>query len=149
MASEFAEYSPEVPMGVTWEEQMLFLDEDGNPVDLTGYTKAHEQLRTEKFPVLDADGNATTAPVLEITTVDAYSPAPSWPVAEGFTLGGAAGTITKKVNVADLRRASPTNAKLKTYAELVLIGADDYRIPIVKGCPILLPAVTLIKPPTP
>lgn len=148
MASEFAEYSPEVPLGVTWEEQMLFLDEDGNPVDLSNYTRAHAQLRLEKNVVTDAStGVPTTQPILEITTVDAYSPLPDWPVAEGFVLGGIAGTITEKVNVADLRRASPTNAKVKPYWELVLIGADDYRIPILRGVVVLTPANTIVPSP--
>ncbi len=139
MASEFAEYSPEVPLGVTWEESMLFLDEDGNPVDLSGYTKAHAQLRLEKYTLLDEDGVPTTDPILEVTTPDAYDPAPEWPVSEGFTLGGIAGTITEKVDVADLRRASPTNAKVKAYWELVLIGAADRRIPILAGVVTLNP----------
>ena len=79
MANLFAEYSPEVPLGTTWEEQMLFVDEDGNPVDLSGYTEAHAQLRVEKFPVVSG-GAPTTDPVLELTTPDAYGTPPAWPV---------------------------------------------------------------------
>lgn len=144
MASEFAEYSPEVPLGVTWEEQMLFTDEDGEPVDLSGYTRAHAQLRIEKYVVTDDDGVPTTDPILEITTAGAYPVPPDWPVAAGFTLGGIAGTIVQKVDVVDLRKSSPTNAKRKPYWELVLIGADDYRIPILKGVVVLSPAGTIV-----
>jgi len=144
MAREFAEYSPEVPLNTTWEEQMLFLQENGEPVDLSGYTIAHAQLRLEKLVVTDAtNGVPTTQPILELTTEDAYPSPPAWPVAEAITLGGTAGTIDTKVNVADLRLASPTNAKVKPYWQLVLVGEDDYRIPIVEGRPTLLPGVTI------
>lgn len=144
MAREFVDYSPEVPLGVTWEEQFTFIDEDGNLVDLSGYTKAHAQLRLEKTVVCVA-GVPTTTPMFELTVTGSYGILPAWPGAyDAITLGGVLGTITSKVNVDKLRLLSPTNAKVQPYWEWVLIGADDYRIPIINGRPVFLPATTIV-----
>lgn len=62
-----------IDQGSTWSLQLTWLDSDGAPIDLTGYS-ARMQIR----------------PTLESSTVTASLTSPS----NGITLGGTAGTVT-------------------------------------------------------
>lgn len=141
MAREFGAYSPAVPLGVTWEESIGLDDEDGNPIDITGYS-AYAQMRSE-VPVLDpATGNPTTTPVLELTTVHLHATPPDWPVVEALTIPNPTdGTILLRVDVDDLWTASPDNSKAKLVWSIVLVNTStDYAIPVVQGKVTFLPA---------
>jgi len=142
MARSFGEYSPAVPLGVTWEESILLEDENGSPVDLTGYD-VRAQLRAV-VPVVAA-GVPLTYPVMEITTAGYYGTAPAWPVVEAFTIADPTdGTITLRVDVDDLDAISPSNAKAKLLWSIVLVNKNTgYAIPLVTGKPVFLPATTL------
>lgn len=134
MARTFGSYSPAVPLGLTWEESIALDDEDGNPIDLTGYDVVAE-LYAEP-PVRDPDdGLATVAPVLQITTVGYHSVAPAWDVSEGASIPTPAnGTIVLSVDVDDVWLLSPTNASRKLRWGVILVNtATGYRIPVVTG----------------
>ena len=141
MARTFGEYSPAVPLGVTWEESILIEDEDCNPVDLTGYS-IYAQLR-ETVPVTDPQtGEATTDPVIELTSAEYYATPPDWPAFEALsTPSPTNGTVLVKLDVDDLWQASPDNAKRKLAWSIVLVNVDTgYAIPVVQGKVTLLPA---------
>lgn len=139
MARQFGDYSPEVPLGVTWEEPLWMSDERGQPVDLTGL-HVRAQLRAE-LPI----GASPADPILEITTAGYYDTAPAWPVFEAFTVPEPeAGQILLSFDPADFAAlVSPTNAKVKLRWEIVLVNKDTgVIVPVVAGKVVFLPAVT-------
>lgn len=141
MARTFGEYSPAVPLGVTWEESILIEDEDCNPIDLAGYS-VYAQLR-DTVPVTDpVSGAATVAPVLELTSAGYYGAPPPWPAFEALSIPNPTdGTVIVKLDVDDLWKASPSNAKRKLVWSIVLVNVDTgYAIPVVQGKVTLLPA---------
>lgn len=131
MARTFGEYSPVVPLGTTWEESLVLADEDGVPLDLTGY-EARAQLRTRK----DAPG----APVFELSSEGAE---PTMFVQPDAVVG----LLTILVPRTQVSTLSPTNTKRKLVWDIELYipgvgGEDDYVIPCVEGKVILLPRAT-------
>lgn len=141
MARTFGQYSPAVPLGVTWEESILIEDEDCTPVDLTGYS-VYAQLR-DTAPVTNPQtGAATTAPVIELTSAGYYATPPAWPIFTALSIPTPAnGTVMVKLDVDDLWMASPSNAKRKLAWSIVLVNVDTgYAIPVVQGKVTLLPA---------
>lgn len=144
MARQFGDYSPVVPLGVTWEESITFQDEAGTAIDLTGYA-VRAQLR-EDIPDVDPDtGDAIEDPVLEITTASYYGTAPAWPVLEAFSVPDpTTGTIELSVAAADTWTASPDNAKRKLYWDVRLVNPNTgYAVPVVQGKVAFLPARTV------
>jgi hypothetical protein len=122
MARTFGEYSPVVPLGTTWEEQIYLDDEDGQPLDLTGY-EARAQLRTS---VLDVG-----APALELSSLGV---APTLFVQRA----GVVGLVEVAVQVPAVNALSPDWTKRKFVWDIELYipgsgGAPDYVIPCVTG----------------
>ena len=142
MARQFGNYSPAVPLGVTWEESLVLEDEAGTPIDLTGYD-VRAQLRLAVPAV--AAGVADTDPVLELTTAGYYGTPPAWPVVQGFTVPEPTnGTIVLTVPASDTWTISPTNAKRKLVWDMRLVNkATGYAIPVVQGAVSALPARTI------
>ena len=145
MAQQFGEYSPAVPLGLTWEDPMVLTDENDEPVDLTGYA-VHAQLHAQ-LPVRDpATGLPRVAPLLEITTPGAYAVAPSWPVVEAFSVAAPlTGAISLTLPRADTWTLSPKNLRAKLLWDIRLVRtADGYAIPVVQGKVTVLPARTVL-----
>lgn len=144
MARQFGTYSPVVPLGVTWEEELILTDEDDAPVDLTGYSLV-VQLR-EDVPEIDIDtGEPTTDPVFEITSAAFYDDPPAWPVFAVAAIVAVDGNIKWLLPIEDLWTASPDNAKRKLVWAVVLAKkADGYAIPCVEGKPTFLSAKTIL-----
>lgn len=136
MARQYGTYSPNVPCNVTWEESIELLDVDLNPIDLTGFD-VRAQIHADE-PVRDPDtGLATTPPLIELTTEGFYGAAPDWPISEGWSLPTPTnGTLVLRVPVSDLWLLNPTNeAVVKTVWDVLLVNADGYAIPVVRGRP--------------
>jgi hypothetical protein len=145
MARTFGSYGPAVPLGVTWEESLQLTDEDGTPIDISGYD-VRSQFYVEKAPEADAvTHKALNDPVFELTTPDWYVVAPAWPVFEVWSIPTPTnGTLLFALDVASLWTASPDNTKRKLYWSIVLVNPDTlYAIPVVRGAVTLLPAGTL------
>jgi hypothetical protein len=116
MARTFGSYSPVVPVATTWEEEIVFQDEDGVAVDLTGYV-VESQLR----PDLDSES------VLDLT-----STAGDWSVPTPTN-----GTILLKVAPEAIVDLVPEGEKKAKYlwATVLRRANDNYRIPLVTGKP--------------
>lgn len=141
MGAQFGSYSPVVQLGVTWTETITLTDEAGDAIDLTGKS-VRAQLRPV-YPLRDGD-TAEPEPVLEVTTAGYYDTAPAWPVVEGFAISDPTdGTIAMTVDVDDVWRLSPDNAKRAYRWSLVLEDAGGTVVPVVAGKVSVLPAVTL------
>lgn len=142
MARQFGSYSPVVPLGVTWEEELILTDENDAPVDLTAY--AVRAQFWEEVPEIDPDtGLPTVDPVFELTTADWYDPAPEWDVFDDVVVTAVEGKIMWAVAVEDLWTASPDNVKRKLVWSLILVKDDGYAIPAVQGATTFLPARTV------
>lgn len=144
MARQFGQYSPVVPLGVTWEEQLQLLQDDGSPVSLIGYDVIWQFCAAK--PDRDADtGLPTTDPEFELTTAGWYSVAPAWPVFEAISIPTPTnGTIQSLLDFGDLWTASPDNSKRKLYMSIVLVNPDTlYAIPVVQGVAVFLQATTV------
>lgn len=144
MARQFEEYSPGVPLGVTWEDQIILQDENGDPVDLTGYA-VRAQFYVSRSLRDPNTGAPLTPPVIEIVSEDFYTTLPTWPVIEAVSIPApTTGTITLRVEVQDLWRFAPRNDKQKYEWSLLLVNpSSGYAIPVVYGKPVFLPAVTI------
>jgi hypothetical protein len=141
------DWSPDIELGVTWEDTVQLLGENEDPVDITGYSAVLEFYADR--PVRDPDtGLATVEPVLQLTTASFHGTAPDWPSAEALSIDtGTDGMVTIRADVADLWNLSPENEKTKLYMALVLIGDDDYRIPATNGRAAIMPAGVLVPSP--
>lgn len=138
MARQFGQYSPDVPLAVSWQETMEYQDENGLPVLLDGLDIVC-QLRNEKPTFPDPED-----PILEITTVGFRSTPPSWPVVEAFSVSG--NTISMTMTRAQFAGyVSPTNARKKVVWQVIAVNkATGYGIPIVEGKVSFLPAGTIL-----
>lgn len=144
MARQFGDYSPSVPLGVTWEESFTLEDADGNAVDITGYDIV-AFLMAAKPGRTAGTGAITPEPVAALTTAGYYNVAPAWDVIEAFTVTSAAGgAFTLRVEADDLWTLSPTNAKTKLFWSIVLVNGSGYMIPVIAGRVALLPATTVV-----
>lgn len=144
MARGFGEYSPDVPLGTTWEETLALQGPTGLPVNLAGYA-VRAQLY-EDIPERDPDtGLPIVPPVMEITSDDYYSALPSWPVIEGFTIPDPAnGEILELIEAIDTWRGSPDNAGRKLHWSILLVNpSTGYTIPVVEGVVVFLRARTM------
>ena len=144
MARSFGQYSPVVPQSVDWEETIQLVDENGDPIDITGYD-VRAQFYVNK-PIRNAlTGKATVPPIVEITSAGYYLSPPGWTVIEGASIpDGTDGTLLSHVEVADLWQFSPTNLKSKYYWSILLVNPDTlYAIPVVQGRPTFKPAITI------
>lgn len=143
MARQFEEYSPGVPLGVTWEERLILEDEEETPIDLTGYAVRAQFY--DNMPARDpATGLPIDPPVVEIVSAGAYTTPPAWPVIEAASIPVPSdGAIVLKVEVIDLWRFSPNNARRKYFWSIKLVTGAEYAIPVVQGKPVFLQAVTL------
>jgi hypothetical protein len=111
MARTFATFSPRVSIACTWEESLTFLDEDRNPVDLTGY-------------VVEAQIRAT------LTSASALNLTSEWTIPTPTD-----GTIVLEVAPEDFKALLPAALKKKKYLWAIVLRRtdDDYRIPLAKG----------------
>jgi hypothetical protein len=121
-----ASYSLVVPRGSTWEDDFTYVDDAGEPIDLTGY-EARMQVRTVK-----GQYGLTTAETL---------------VMELLTTGADPKRVRIKVAAADTITLNTANAKkVKHVYSLELYkpaGAEpEYVIPLVQGPVISLGEVT-------
>ncbi len=143
MARAFEVYGPVVPLGATWEEEIQLTDANEDPIDLTGYD-VRSQLRVA-VPVV-AEGAATTAPILELTTADFYDTDPDWPVVAGWSIPSPTnGTMLLAVAPGDFTDVvSPVNAKVKLFWDVRLVNkVTGYTIPVVTGKAVFLPRTTV------
>jgi hypothetical protein len=152
MARQFGSYSPVWPLGTTLEEVLVFLDENGDPVDLTD-VDVRAQYRLDEV-LRDPDtGAGDTDPVLELVTdAGLYSTAPAWPLIVGFALGAdpdapdpTDGTIRLRIEAEDSWLLSPTNEKQKLPYDIEIIDPDDV-IPLLEGRVTAKPRRTLGLP---
>lgn len=147
MARQFGNYSPSWPLGTTIEEVLLFQDEDGTPVDLTGFD-LRMQVR-EAIPVRDPDtGQGEDDPVLELVS-EAYSTPPAWPVLVAITTGNPDpddGVIAIKIDPDDTWTLSPDNGKRKLVYDIEIVTDDGDVLPLVQGKITTLPRRTLERP---
>ncbi len=106
MARQFGTYSPRVPINVTWEDAIQFLDEAAEAVDLTGF-EVHCQLRTSEL-----------SPIVVLDLSDPTN-----------------GTVLIEVDPEDLIDLLPLTKKLKKYVWSIVLNriVDKYRIPLVQG----------------
>ncbi|HET6631506.1 MAG TPA: hypothetical protein VFG73_02205 [Rhodanobacteraceae bacterium] len=141
MARQFGTYSPVVQLGLTWEESITLADEDGTPLDLTGYD-AIAQLRPDRAP--KRTNAVLPPPVLQLTTAGYFAEAPSWTVVEAFSIPTPTnGNIIQQVRLEDLWVVSPNNAKTRLYWSIILVNkTTGYAIPAVEGRCTFLPART-------
>lgn len=144
MGRLFDDLSPEIQLGVTWEELLAAQTAAGAAIDISGYAmrcQFHEEL-----PERDPDtGLALVDPVFELTSAGYYGTAPAWPVYAGLSSPSPTdGHIDIAVPVSELWTLSPDNAKRKLYWSLILVVvATGYTIPVVSGKATVLPATTL------
>lgn len=125
-----------VPLRTTWEEQWILTDDDGEPVDLTGY-EFRMQVRAKE----DAAGHAAGDLLLTIDTTAADPRATITPLA---------GQVNFAVSAVNIAALSPDWEKLKTVwdAELYIpaAGGDpEYVVPLVKGSTTFKTRVTQVS----
>lgn len=113
-----------VVRGSTWEDDFTYLQEDGSPVDLTGY-EARLQVRP-----IEARAGTTAAETLlmELSTTGA-TPALTWDTA-------AAGRLTLRVEAADTIALNPDNerkVRLWYAIEVYIPGSPEYVVPLAEG----------------
>lgn len=144
MARQFGNYSPAVPLGITWEDTFELTDDTGAAVDLTGYA-VRAQLREDVPSVNPATSVPLVDPVIELTTAAFYATAPTWPVVEAFAVAApTTGIIALKVPAAKTWLASEDNRKRKLYWDIRLVHVSTgYTIPLVTGKVSFLPATTV------
>lgn len=151
MARTFGTYGDlEVPLGVTWPEDILLLDSAGDPIDITDF-HIRSQFHAER-PIRDPDtGEATVPPVFEMTTPGYYGatppqvPVPSWPVFEAWA------EPTTPVNrllldlpAEDTWTASPTNERVRLYFDIRIKNKTTGAVlPIVQDVAMFTSADTL------
>lgn len=131
MARQFGSYATRWPLGITIEEELVFLDDNDDPVDLTGFG-VRAQFRYEEV-VRDADTGAGDAdPIFELTTPALYGTLPAWPVIEGFALGAdpdapdpTDGTIRVRIDAPDTWQLDPTNEGAQILADIELHDPND------------------------
>lgn len=145
MARTFGQYSPIVPLGVTWDEDLILQDVDGNPVNLTGYS-ARAQFY-EDMPIRDpVTGEPVVPPIAELTTAGVYVESPGWPFFESLSIPAPlTGEVLSSLDLADLWCFSQDNEKRKLFWSLVLVNEDTgTALPVVEGKAIFLPARTIL-----
>lgn len=155
MANEFGEYNPDVPLGTTWLEVFRFLDEDGNPVDLTD-CNVRAQIRASRVARDPETGLGDADPLMElIADASAWDPAPAWPLHEAFALGldpeapdPTDGYVRLTLPHGDTWTLSPTNVKRLLFWDVEILDPDDGGrvIPLIEGRPCALPRHTLPIP---
>lgn len=125
-----------VPLRTTWEEQWVLTDDDGQPVDLTGY-EFRMQVRAKE----EGAGHAAGDLLLVIDTTDADPRAVITPLE---------GRINFAVSAVDIAALSPDWEKLKAVwdAELYIpAGVDpEFVVPVVKGSTTFKTRVTKVDP---
>lgn len=125
MARTFGSYSITLPLGTTWEEQLVLMDASGDPMDLTGFEP--------RMQIRDEDGVV----VLDLTPQEVFVDAPA-----------TEGTVRIAVTPSRVNLLSPDNEqRVLTYdLDLRLPGvspADPYVIPAVRGRVVVQPRVTV------
>ena len=120
-------FSLPIVRGATWEDDFVYKDADGNPIDLTGY-EARMQIRT----LAGQYGTSTTATLLLSLTTTGADPLLTWDTA-------ATGRVVAYVRPDQHAALNPTNAKKAKYAYWLEFykpdpsGTGEYVLPIVKG----------------
>lgn len=117
MARNFGYYSPTVPAGTTWEEELTVVDPDGVPVNLTGYV-GRMHLRTTL---------AAASPSLELTSANGRLTIPD-PVN---------GVLRITVAEADMSALLQAGARRATFLYDLELRNENvsphYVIPIIQG----------------
>ena len=123
-----ASYSMKVVRGSTWEDEITYTDEDGAPIDLTGY-EARMQVRT----LAGQWGTSTDSMLLELTTENGLLVIDT---PDGGTVPNRVRIVVPPAGHADL---NPDNARSVRYAyslELFVpaVGeTPEYVVPLVAG----------------
>lgn len=155
MARTFGSYSPQIPLGTTWEETFRFVDEDGLPVSLVG-CNIRAQIRDREVVRDAVTGLGDSNPLIElVNTLSLYPVLPSWPVKAAFAAGlnpstpdPSDGYIRQRVEAADTWLLSPTNRRklLLWDIEIIDTADNDAVIPLITGRPLATPRRTLGLP---
>lgn len=119
-----ASYSIVVVRGSTWEDEFTYTDDQGTPIDLTGY-EARMQVRT----LATRYGTSTTGVMLELSTTGA-DPLLVWDTAATGRL-----RIVARPDQHDALNAG--NARKAKYAYAIELykpdGTGEYVLPLVEG----------------
>lgn len=127
MSREAASYSMTWTRGATAEEEFTYVDSDGLPADLTGYS-ARMQIRT----LAGQYGTSTsTTLLLELTTANGKL---------FWNTDGSDGELRLKVGPDDVELLNPSNAKkqkvcysIEVFRDEVSPATGEYVIPLVQG----------------
>lgn len=134
MSRTSADYSMIWTRGATAEEEFVYTDADGNPIDLTDY-EARMQVRT-----LDGQYGTSTSDslMLELNTTGT-DPMLGWDTA-------VEGRLTLKARPDQHAVLNPDNEKKAKYAYSIEVykpdGSGEYVIPLVTGTIIVVGEVT-------
>lgn len=128
-----ASYSIVVVRGSTWEDEFTYTDDQGTPIDLTGY-EARMQVRT----MATQYGTSTTGVLLELLT-NGPDPLLVWDTA-------AEGRLRILARPDQHAVLNPGNARQAKYAYAIELfrpeGAGEYVLPLVAGGITVLGEVT-------
>jgi len=119
-----ASYAMTVQRGSTWEDEFTYTDDDGTPINLTGY-EARMQVRT----LATRYGTSTTGLMLELFTTGA----------EPLLVFDTAATGRLRIIARPDQHAvlNPTNARKAKYAYAIELfkpdGDGEYVLPLVTG----------------
>lgn len=120
-----AQASLTVVRGATWEDELVYRDENGVAIDLTGY-----EARMQVHTLAGQYGAAITSKLLELTSDNGLLTIDT-PTGESVPC-----RVLIRLDPADHAMLNPANIKRDKYAwamELVLPGAPDYVIPLATG----------------
>lgn len=119
-----ASYAMTVQRGATWEDEFTYTDDDGLPIDLTGY-EARMQVRT----LATRYGTSTTGLMLELSTTGT-DPLLVWDTA-------ATGRLRIVARPDQHAALNASNAKKAKYAYAIELhkpdGTGEYVLPLVEG----------------
>ena len=112
-----------LPLRTTWEERWELMDENGAPLDLTGFEFRMQVRNKLSGALLLSVGTETNYATIDLPT----------------------GAINIHVPAEVIEAISPTNAKVRGQfdAEIYIPGASEYVIPVLRGSLSMLPRVTV------
>ena len=123
MSRSAASFSLTVTRGSTWEDEFLYVDEDGQPYDLTDFD-ARMQVRLPDGRY----GTSTSATlVMELTTANGRLIIDT---PDGGTVPNRVRIVVDAADTSDLNPLNDRRARLVYGVELV---RDDYILPLVNG----------------
>ena len=117
-----AVYDFEIDQGAYWSQLLLWQDQDGNPIDLSGYSAAMEIRQN----VGDPD-----PPLVSLSTSGG-----------GITLGGQDGTVLLEIEAAVTATLPATTGVTKCFYDLNLDPGDGRINRLIRGVMTIQPEVT-------